>query len=160
MNIPAGSLKGFSPAFGRVEKLDFGYIFLIKNPAGATQVFETIAPSLKRNDRLILALNDNLADGTDVSWIWDADFECLPIYDIQYTIYVSGTRAYDLANRLKYAGFDPNNIIIEPNLEEAFILSKKDLKGRLFVLPTYTAMLELQSILVKLGIKKHYWKEE
>ena len=65
-----------------------------------------------------------------------------------------------MANRLKYAGFDPNNIIIEPNLEEAFILSKKDLKGRLFVLPTYTAMLELQSILVKLGIKKHYWKEE
>ena len=71
------SLKDFSPAFGRMEKLGFGYIFLIKNPAGATQVFETISPQIKTQDRLLLALNDNLADGTDVSWIWDAEFEKL-----------------------------------------------------------------------------------
>lgn len=154
------SLKGFSPAFGRVEKLDFGYIFLIKNPAGATQVFTTIAPQLKRNDRLLLALNDNLADGTDVSWIWDANFEKLRTTNYQLRTICSAKRAYDLANRLKYAGFDTNNMTIEPDLAQAFKMAKKDLKGKLFILPTYTAMLELQSILAHSGIKKHYWREE
>ena len=103
------SLKGFQPAFGRVEKLPFGYIFLIKNPAGATQVFETLAPQLKPNDRLLIALNDNLADGTDVSWIWDAGWERLHTgYKLQ--VICSGIRAYDLANRLKYAGFEPDHL--------------------------------------------------
>ena len=166
------SLKGFSPAFGRVEKLPFGYIFLIKNPAGATQVFETIAPQLKPQDRLLFALNDNLADGTDVSWIWDVDFELFqnpsralrlrsgqaPSRDL--TIYTSGTRAYDLANRLKYAGFNPKLILVEPNLKNALQEAKKDLKGHLFILPTYTAMLQLQRILAESGIKRHYWEEE
>ena len=87
INQFTNSLTHYTPAFGRVEKLDLprlasgkaglGYIFLIKNPAGATQVFETIAPNLKPNDTLLLALNDNLADGTDVSWIWDGEFEKL-----------------------------------------------------------------------------------
>lgn len=155
-----GSLKNFSPAFGRVEKLPFGYIFLIKNPAGATQVFETIAPHLQKNDRLLLALNDNLADGTDVSWIWDVNFEQLTIDNGKLTIICSGTRAYDLANRLKYAGFEPGTIQLEPDLKQALKVARKGLKGRLFVLPTYTAMLELQDILAKSGIKKHYWEEE
>jgi len=154
------SFKDFSPAFGRVEKLDFGYIFLIKNPAGATQVFETIAPQLRSNDRLLLALNDNLADGTDVSWIWDAGFERLQVTSNKLQVICSGTRAYDLANRLKYAGFNPDNIIVEPDLKKAFGQAKKGLKGCLFILPTYTAMLKLQSILAKTGIKKNYWEEE
>lgn len=152
------SLKNFSPAFGRVEKLDFGYIFLIKNPAGATQVFETIAPELKKNDRLLFALNDNLADGTDVSWIWDAQFEVISA-SFKGQVICSGLRTYDLANRLKYAGFDPKNILVEPDLEQSFKKAKKNLEGRLFILPTYTALLELQSILAKSGIKKHYWEE-
>lgn len=154
------SLTNFSPAFGRVEKLDFGYIFLIKNPAGATQVFETIAPQIKSNDRLLLALNDNLADGTDVSWIWDAGFEKLRTTNHELRTICSGTRAYDLAVRLKYAGFDPKNIKVELELENALKQARKGLKGTLFVLPTYTAMLELQGILTKQGIKKHYWEEE
>lgn len=153
------SLKTFQPAFGRVEKLDFGYIFLIKNPAGATQVFQTIAPHLKQNDRLLLALNDNLADGTDVSWIWDADFEQLKTENLKLKTFVSGTRAYDLAVRLKYAGFDPKNIIVEPELKNALKEARKGLKRRLFILPTYTAMLKLQGILAKQGIKKEYWRE-
>lgn len=154
------SLKTFSPAFGRVEKLDFGYIFLIKNPAGATHVFETIAPQLKKNDRLLLALNDKLADGTDVSWIWDANFEELRTMNYELGTICSGTRAYDLANRLKYAGFDPKYIVIEPDLKQAFKKARRALKGRLFILPTYTAMLKLQSVLTESGIKKHYWREE
>ncbi len=168
------SLKDFKPAFGRVEKLPFGYIFLIKNPAGATQVFQTIAPQIKPQDRMLLALNDNLADGTDVSWIWDGEFESLlssraSARDLKISleiprftrndIVVSGTRAEDLAVRLKYAGFDPKFIMVEPNLKKALKQARKGLKGTLFILPTYTALLELQRILAKIGIKKHYWEE-
>ena len=159
------SLKGFQPAFGRVEKLPFGYIFLIKNPAGATQVFETIGPQIKPEDRLLIALNDNLADGTDVSWIWDAEFEKLQksagVNTNPHRVWfmVSGTRAYDLAIRLKYVGFKSESISVEPNLQKALKRSREDLKGQLYILPTYTALLELQKILAKIGIKKHYWRE-
>src|SRR3989338_8086341 len=179
------TLKSFLPAFGRVEKFSFqplrlerkveGYIFLIKNPAGATQVFETIAPQLRQNDRLLLTLNDNLADGTDVSWIWDAEFELLlmplsfprkresnkqNIYGSPIksgmTVVCSGSRTYDLAVRLKYAGFEIKEENIEADIEKALKQAQKGLKGRLFILPTYTAMLELQYILAKRGIKEDY----
>ena len=162
LNQAIASLKNFSPAFGRVEKLPVGYIFLIKNPAGTTQVFQTIAPNLKPNDRLLLALNDNLADGTDVSWIWDVNFEELqnssPSGD--YLIYASGTRAADLAVRLKYAGFEPNQITVEPDLKNALREARKGLEGTLYILPTYTALLAIQRLLAKIGVKKEYWKEE
>lgn len=75
-------------------------------------------------------------------------------------VFVSGTRAYDLAVRLKYAGFDPKSIIVESSLEKALKHSREGLKGQLYLLPTYTALLQLQSILVKKGVKSHYWKEE
>lgn len=157
-------LQDFSPAFGRVEKISLGksdaYIFLIKNPAGATLVFETVNPELKKNDRLLLALNDNFADGTDVSWIWDAEFEQLTINNDHLTIICSGTRAYDLANRLKYAGVEPINIEVEPSLNKALNNSVSQLEGRLFILPTYTALLELQKILAARGHKAHYWNDE
>ena len=166
------SFKNFSPAFGRVEKFSLtpsrceakeGYIFLIKNPVGATQVFQTIKPELKENDRLIIALNDNFADGTDVSWIWDANFESIlnsaRAQSRDFTIFCSGTRAEDLALRLKYAGFNTKRLIIEGSLKNAFRRASSDLQGRLFILPTYTCLLELQHILTKLGLKKEYWKE-
>ncbi len=162
------NLPRFSPAFGRVEKLTFkyagdrtreGYIFLIKNPAGATQVFQTIAPELKKDDRLFLALNDKLADGTDVSWIWDTEFEKLKRKVQELKIFVSGSRAEDLALRLKYAGFDPADITVNRNLVKSLSSAKRKLSGRLFILPTYTALLELQKILAKSGVKQHYWKE-
>ncbi len=160
--IMISSLKDFSPAFGRVEKVKLGnndgYLFLIKNPIGATQVFETVMPNLKNNDRLFLALNDNFADGTDVSWIWDAEFEKLAATNSQLWI-VSGTRAYDLANRLKYAGIKTEKIKVIPNLPDGLKHARLNLEGRLFMLPTYTAMLELQKIFSKLGIKKNYWEE-
>ena len=161
------SLKNFQPAFGRVEKLPFGYIFLIKNPAGATQVFETLAPQIKPGDRLLIALNDNLADGTDVSWVWDAEFEKLQnspganvIHPPGVKVIVSGTRAKDLAVRLKYAGFEPEFVKVEPNLGRALKEARTGLKGQLYILPTYTALLELQKILAKMRVKKHYWQDE
>ena len=75
-------------------------------------------------------------------------------------IIVSGMRAYDLALRLKYAGVDINQLTIEPDLNMAFEKAQKNLDGRLFILPTYTALLEFQKILADRGHKKHYWKEE
>ena len=159
LNLSIQSFKNFQPAFGRFEKLPFGYIFLIKNPAGATQVFQTIAPQIKSQDRLLLILNDNLADGTDVSWIWDAEFENLKSQISNLKCFVSGTRAHDLALRLKYAGFNPKQIYIDTELTNALKQAREGLKGRLFILPTYTAMLELQGILTKQGIKKNYWEE-
>src|SRR3989344_2581415 len=176
LNIPinqlTNQLSNFKSAFGRVEKFSLqpgrlhrkqeGFIFLIKNPTGATQVFQTLSSEFKKGDGLLLALNDNLADGTDVSWIWDSNFEllCHPerlAKDLK--IYVSGTRAFDLAVRLKYAGFKITTSNVEPNIEKAFKKVQNSLKGRLFILPTYTAMLELQKILTKQGVKKHYWEE-
>ncbi len=160
INSLTSSLVNFSPAFGRVEKLPFGYIFLIKNPAGATQVFETIAPQIKKEDRLLIALNDNFADGTDVSWIWDVLFEKFQISNFKFQIAASGNRAYDMAVRLKYAGFEPNQILVTPNLESALKEARNGLKGQLFILPTYTALLELQAILTKQGVKSRYWEGE
>lgn len=154
-------LESYQPAFGRVEqfkiKNHLSFIFLIKNPTGATEVFKTLASEIKKTDRLLLALNDNLADGTDVSWIWDGEFENLANH--KGVVITSGTRAEDLAVRLKYAGFNPKQVSVEPNLARAFRASQKGLKGRLFILPTYTAMLQLQGILANSGIKKHYWEE-
>lgn len=171
LNLPLkdinGHLQSYLPAFGRVEKIKLedkeGYIFLIKNPAGATEVFTTIAPEVKKDDRLLIALNDNFADGKDVSWIWDADFEVLQNSSRAEPggchIVCSGSRAHDLALRLKYAGVDPKQLKVENNLNNALLEARKGLTGKLFILPTYTALLELQGILAKSGIKQPYWRE-
>ncbi|OGE30507.1 hypothetical protein A2631_00285 [Candidatus Daviesbacteria bacterium RIFCSPHIGHO2_01_FULL_44_29] len=180
LNLPLQNvnkiIQDYSPAFGRVEKLRLGkgegYIFLIKNPAGATAVFETIASELKKGDRLLIALNDNFADGTDVSWIWDAEFEKLAAAPrptrsrsdardlVGPKLICSGKRADDLAVRLKYAGIDTSQIEVIPDLKDAFTKSQKNLKNsRVFILPTYTALLSLQNILAQAGLKKAYWKE-
>lgn len=156
------SLKKYSPAFGRVESINIdghrAYILLIKNPAGANQVFLTVAPDLKKGDKLLFALNDNFADGTDVSWIWDAEFEQLAINNYQLSIICSGSRSYDLALRLKYAG--AKDIVIESNLKKALTEAKRDLKGRLFIFPTYTALLQLQAHLSQAKLKKMYWEDQ
>lgn len=155
-----GNLKDFSPAFGRVEKLTHGgkdlILFLIKNPVGATQVLETVLPVINNNDTLFLALNDNFADGKDVSWIWDIKLENFKTHNSKFKVLVSGRRAYDLALRLKYAGF--TDIEIEPDLRNAFDKALSQSGKGLFILPTYTAMLELQKLLVSKGIKEEYWK--
>jgi len=161
-NAIASATPSFSAAFGRVEKIDLPvrkelYLMLIKNPTGATQVFETISEELGPQDSLLLALNDNLADGTDVSWIWDSEFEILSAY--KGKIICSGTRSYDLALRLKYAGFNTSQILVESDLKKAYEVATSQLKNRLFMLPTYTAMLEIQHILTNKELKGHYWKE-
>lgn len=158
------SLKDFKPSFGRNEKFEIqgkkANIFLIKNPVGATQVLSTILPHMSPKDSLLIALNDNFADGKDVSWIWDIEMERLKIQDLGFKIFVSGSRAYDMALRLKYAGVEESNMEVNQNLEIQLEVAAKATESNIIILPTYTALLELQKILVQKGIKKEYWKND
>lgn len=170
MDAICSGVEHFLPAFGRGEKVDINgkeiSIFLAKNPTGLNEVLRTISTT---NDRLklLLILNDNYADGRDISWIWDANFEYL--HKKIENIVISGTRALDLAVRLKYANcLDSTNqekghpyFEIRENIAEALELSLTNMKpgDTLFVVPTYTAMLELRNYLEKFQIVSPYWED-
>jgi lipid II isoglutaminyl synthase (glutamine-hydrolysing) len=148
----AAGLHAVSPAFGRAETVALGgrelSIMLVKNPAGANEVLRTLALEPGEHD-LLAILNDNVADGRDVSWVWDADFEVLAGRVRHVTC--SGTRAAEMALRLKYAGVDPARIAIASGLDDGLDRALADGDGRLFALPTYTAMLGLRDVLVARG---------
>jgi lipid II isoglutaminyl synthase (glutamine-hydrolysing) len=154
-----GALEGFSGAFGRVETIPVAgrpvSILLVKNPAGANEVLRTLTLEDDQLD-LWLALNDNIADGRDVSWIWDADFELLAGRVRRATC--SGTRAEEMALRLKYAGIDAE-VEVERNLEASLDAAVASGNGApLFALPTYTALLELRELLARRGLARR-WDE-
>lgn len=142
------ALDSYESVFGRAEKKEINgksvMVFLIKNPVGATEVLKLVAGV--PNGKLLIALNDNYADGRDISWIWDAAFELIP-KDKQIT--VSGKRAEDMAVRLKYAGIDPEGLTIQADLNMAVNLALENTKENetLFILPTYTNLLDLRYIL-------------
>jgi UDP-N-acetylmuramyl tripeptide synthase len=106
----------------------------------------------------VVALNDAIADGRDVSWIWDVDFE--PLLDGLDTVVATGDRAAELALRFKYAGVDERRIRVQPDLERALDegLALTPAGGELVLLPTYTAMLALQRIVAGRGHAKPYWE--
>jgi lipid II isoglutaminyl synthase (glutamine-hydrolysing) len=148
-------LQSTRPAFGRGESVLIGdpahprelRILLVKNPAGANEVLRTLALEPGEHD-LLGVLNDNIADGRDVSWIWDADFELLAGRLRRATC--SGTRAAELAVRLKYAGVEPERIRVLPDLSTALAAAREDAPpggAPLYALPTYTAMLSLRELL-------------
>ncbi|MFI5004040.1 MAG: MurT ligase domain-containing protein [Solirubrobacterales bacterium] len=152
--IVAG-LERTRAAFGRAESVIVGEpahprelrILLVKNPAGANEVLRTLALEPGEHD-LLGVLNDNIADGRDVSWIWDADFELLAGRVRRATC--SGTRAAELAVRLKYAGVEPERIRVQPDLPLALREATGDRPPQgapLYALPTYTAMLSLRELL-------------
>jgi UDP-N-acetylmuramyl tripeptide synthase len=157
----ATGLGRFSAAFGRFERVAVGdkgvLLLLIKNPAGANEVIRTLvdggAPRV-----LVVALNDEIADGRDVSWIWDVDFE--PLLPGLETLVASGGRAAELALRFRYGGLDDAAIELEPELRNALDrgLELTPDGGELVVLPTYTAMLGLQRLLASRGLAKPYWE--
>jgi UDP-N-acetylmuramyl tripeptide synthase len=157
-DVVAG-LEGVAPAFGRAETLDLDgratSILLVKNPAGANEVLRTLALEGGELD-LLGVLNDRTADGRDVSWVWDADWELLVPHIRRITC--AGTRAAELALRLKYAGLDVGRIrvidAVGPALDNA--LSRGD--GPLYVVPTYTALLELRELLTRRGQAEAYWR--
>ncbi len=144
----AHALKSFKPAFGRQEEIVMDgrtvKIFLSKNPAGFNASLRTVIE--QRGQYFLFALNDRIPDGRDVSWIWDVDFETLP-KSVRVT--VSGDRVYDMALRLKYAGVDTKRMDIEPNLMMAVTdaLARVPKGQTLYVLPTYSAMLDIREIL-------------
>jgi UDP-N-acetylmuramyl tripeptide synthase len=152
------ALEGFGGAFGRVETIPIdGHrvsILLVKNPAGANEVLRTLTLEDGRLD-LWLALNDRTADGRDVSWIWDADFEVLAGRVRCATC--SGTRAEEMALRLKYAGIDAE-LSVERDVERSLDAAVASAGDRLYALPTYTALLELRDLLARRGLARR-WSE-
>jgi lipid II isoglutaminyl synthase (glutamine-hydrolysing) len=144
----AAGLAAVSPAFGRAETLRVAgrelSILLIKNPAGANEVLRTLVLEDGEHD-LLCVLNDNIADGRDVSWVWDADFEVLAPRVRRATC--SGTRAAEMALRLKYAGMPSDRLVVERHLDAALDRALGDGDGALYALPTYTAMLALRDAL-------------
>jgi lipid II isoglutaminyl synthase (glutamine-hydrolysing) len=156
----ADGLERFSAAFGRFERIQVGertlLMLLIKNPAGANEAIRTLVEG--RAPRFaVIALNDAIADGKDVSWIWDVDFE--PLLDGLDRVLTTGDRAAELALRCKYAGFDPARIDVVPSLAEALEhgLEATPTGGELVVLPTYTAMLALRKLVAERGFVRQYW---
>jgi UDP-N-acetylmuramyl tripeptide synthase len=146
-------------AFGRAETIALDgrslSILLIKNPAGANEVLRTLALEDGPLD-LLAVLNDNVADGRDVSWVWDADFELLAGRVRRITC--AGTRAAELAVRLKYAGVAGERLVVEPQLEAALDAARADGDGPLYALPTYTALLSLRELLARRGHAPEYWR--
>ena len=156
-DVTAG-LGAVAPAFGRAETVSLGgrelSILLVKNPAGANEVVRTLALEPGEHD-LLGVLNDRTADGRDVSWVWDADFELLAPH-VRNAV-CSGTRAPELALRLKYAGVPVERIAVETDLDRALDRAVALGDGRLFAIPTYTAMLELRERLVDRGAAASSW---
>jgi len=158
------ALQDFRPAFGRMERVELEgrvvYVLLAKNPTGFNEVLRTaIGVGLGRH--FLIAINDRVADGQDVSWLWDVDFELLP--PAATRIVVAGDRAQDLAVRLKYAQVPAQAVAVIPGgrvhwaraWDEAVAATPTG--EALFVLPTYTAMLELRRVLVDRRVVRPYW---
>jgi lipid II isoglutaminyl synthase (glutamine-hydrolysing) len=157
----ARSLGEVRAAFGRVETIEVAgkpvSILLIKNPAGANEVLRTLG--LEAGEEKIdlwIGLNDRIADGRDVSWIWDADFEILSAAVRRVTC--AGTRAEEMALRLKYAGWPEGAIEVEPDIERSLDRAVSNAPARLFALPTYTALMELRKLLAERGLAKEFWR--
>jgi lipid II isoglutaminyl synthase (glutamine-hydrolysing) len=159
--IEAG-LGRFRAAFGRFERIQAGersvLLLLVKNPAGANEVVRTLVDA-GSPARVLVALNDEIADGRDVSWIWDVDFE--PLIGGLDELVASGGRAEELALRFKYGGLDPARITVLRDLDGALThgLEATPPGAELVVLPTYTAMLALRNIASERGLVRPYWEE-
>jgi UDP-N-acetylmuramyl tripeptide synthase len=162
--LPTGirALKGFKPAFGRLEIVEAEgrrlRLVLVKNPAGFNAAIGALLET-DRRPRILGALNDRDADSRDVSWIWDADFEALAPRIEHAT--VTGLRGRDLALRLKYAGVPMDRVTVVdgwiPALRAA--VDATPTGDELVVLATYTAMLSLRDALARLGYVGQFWED-
>ncbi len=160
-DVIVSALEATEAVFGRVETMQAGptalSILLIKNPAGANEVLRTLALEAEREPiDLWVALNDRIADGRDVSWVWDADFEMLA--GSVRRVICAGTRAPEMAVRLKYAGWPADAIEVQEGIAEPLDRALEPAPKRLFALPTYTALLELRTLLTQRGLAKDYWQ--
>ena len=155
-------LRDVRAAFGRAERIAIGdvelQVLLMKNPAGANEILRTLVLEHAELD-LLAVLNDRTADGRDVSWVWDADFEMLAGHVRRVTC--AGTRAAELAVRLKYAGVPSDLLHVTPALPSALDEALAAVgSGHLYALPTYTALLELRAELAERGHAVRFWEPE
>jgi lipid II isoglutaminyl synthase (glutamine-hydrolysing) len=159
-DVVAG-LERFGAAFGRFERIPVGdkrlLVLLVKNPAGANEAVRTLVAGAPPK-LAVLALNDAIADGRDVSWIWDVDWE--PLLSGLERVVVTGDRAAEMALRCKYGGFPAEAIDVMPELDRALDrgLELSPAGSELVVLPTYTAMLALRRIVAERGFVRPYWE--
>lgn len=143
------ALLNIKPAFGRQEKISYKgrkvMLLLSKNPTGFNQSLDAVK-SLNKKGNFLIALNDRIPDGRDVSWIWDVDFDNLPK---DAKLFISGDRAYDMGLRIKYSSIIHNPEFLIQNLNEAIETAVRETKPNqtLFILPTYSAMLDIRKIL-------------
>jgi UDP-N-acetylmuramyl tripeptide synthase len=175
-HIKAG-LETFTAAFGRIERIPVPgegdkrlFMALVKNPVGFNEVLRMLFPSSgteaeadTQARHLLIIINDLIADGRDVSWLWDVDFETLATSAQGVgRVDVSGLRADDMAVRLKYAGVDHALITVDKTLPGALDAAVAALPtgATLYVLPTYTAMLEFRKMLFEKGwVDKQFWDD-
>lgn len=168
LNLPVKNsikaLGSFESGFGRMETIEasgrFIRLILVKNPTGFNQVLNYLLTEDK-SMQLAFLINDNLADGTDISWLWDVDFEKLENVQGKIgNVYASGIRAEDMAVRLKYAGIYADKINIVKDYKELIETGLwRTKKGHNFyILPTYTAMMEIREVLKKMYGLKEFWK--
>jgi len=161
----ARGIARFTPRFGRQETMQLHgrtmRFLLAKNPAGFDEVLRT-ADELGGARTYLIALNDRVADGRDVSWIWDVDFERLARTPRTPRIVAAGTRAHDLAVRLKYAGVPTERVAVEPDPERALnaVAAQAGDGEEIAVLPTYTAMLDLRAVAERAGAVNAFWQRE
>ncbi len=167
--LPA--LEEFHAAFGRVEEIRAEgrniYLALVKNPVGFDEVLRTVlalasgeSPGRRPVEpKLLIIINDNFADGTDISWLWDVDFERLA-GRAEWAV-VSGTRAEDMAVRLKYAGVGMDRVQMVKDTKEALTaaLQRTPEGGTLCLLPTYTAMLDVRAEMARRGWVSRFWED-
>jgi len=157
-----GGVEGYSTAFGRGERIPIAgrtlFLFLSKNPTGFNEVIRTLQGE-GTGLAVLAALNDRIADGRDVSWIWDVDFEELA--PLARYLVTSGTRAWDMALRMRYAGLDPSAIRVERDMKGALraVLDGARQGETVYALTTYTATLELRRLLTRMGAAPGLWKE-
>ena len=155
------ALADFKCGFGRMEQFKLGKagtrMMLVKNPAGCNQVIEFLE-NIKETFILVVCLNDRGADGTDISWIWDADFEGLRSLGSRLDqVVVSGDRASDMRVRIKYAGIPDGRIRVQRDYEELVKwIEKQDMP--VFLMPTYTAMLELRQVVIRHCGGADFWE--
>ena len=155
-------VETFAPAFGRAERVRLNgrdaILLLAKNPAGFNEVLRAVLRDAG-GKVVLIAINDLTADGRDISWLWDVDFEMLA-GSVRHVV-VSGIRAEDMALRLKYAGIPAQSMVVRANLRQALdaAVEAVDCGERLYILPTYTAMLQLRRELQRRGHVRGFWEQ-
>lgn len=156
------ALESFNGAFGRMEQFESGEnkvnVILVKNPAGFSQTMSFLK-TIDDDFTMILSLNDNAADGRDISWIWDVDFNGIFNKTNLKSLYVTGKRCYDMAIRVKYEGVGDREIKIIENEDYEKLVDIATSQGRdVYIVPTYTSMMTMRPVIAKRLGGKDFWE--